>query len=183
MTRERTPFLQGALEWLYEGAVPAVCGECGYAWDTTPGEAITLIETSPGRYRAAVEGMDGMTEPDDGSWNATAYVWHLADLARSWAERWHQVRAEPGSRLIGWDPDALAEVRGYRSLPTAPALWALQRAVEDLVAATADAGLDGLFLHSDWGHGDIADAMVWLGHEFHHHEGDVNQRILPITER
>ena len=33
------------------------------------------------------------------------------------------------------------------------------------------------FHHGEWGEGTVADAMVWIGHEFHHHEHDVAQRV------
>jgi len=63
-----------------------------------------------------------MKSQEDGCWNATAYLWRLTDLARSWTERWVQVSEAPGSRLVGWDPDELAEVRSYGSLPTSAGL-------------------------------------------------------------
>ena len=65
--------------------------------------------------------------------NATAYGWHLVDLSRGWSERWGQVAAAPGSLLVGWDPDVLAEKRSYCLLPTVSALWALTDATDKLV--------------------------------------------------
>jgi hypothetical protein len=171
-----TPFLDGAVHWIYEGDPPPVCPDCGYDWSIDPRDALTLIETSPERYEAALAGKDGMKQQDDGSWNATAYLWHLTDLARSWTERWVQIREMPGSRLVGWDPDELAGVRGYRSLPTAPALWALRSAVEDFVDVTNQVTMETSFEHGDWGRGDVADGLRWLGHEFHHHVQDVASR-------
>ncbi len=170
-----TPFLQGALSWLY-GAPPPACPECGYRWSIEPDEARALIARSPEQFEAALAGHDGMARPADGSWNATAYVWHLSDLARSWAERWVQIRHSPGSRLIGWDPDELADVRGYRELDTEAGIWALRSAVSDLIATTEALEPDTAFEHGDWGRGTVADGMRWLGHEFHHHLGDVRRR-------
>ncbi len=178
MSETRTPFLQGALDWIYDGDPPEACPQCGYRWDTSYADACELIRSSPDRFEAALDGGDGMVPQEDGSWNATAYVWHLTDLARSWAERWRQIEADPGSRLVGWDPDQLAEVRGYRSLPTTPGLWALRRAVDDLMASTDAVGRSAQFIHGDWSDGDVGDAMVWLGHEFRHHEQDVRQRAV-----
>ena len=169
-------FLDGALTWLTGGHRGDACGGCGYRWDTPPETALGLVADAPARYAALLAGRDGMAAPDDGGWNATAYVWHLVDLARSWAERWAQIEAAPGSRLVGWDPDVLAEARGYRRLATAAALWALPEAVDAFVRATRRVGLDARFDHADWGAGCVADAVVWLAHEFTHHQLDVAAR-------
>ncbi|MGB5188252.1 MAG: hypothetical protein WBO84_14120 [Acidimicrobiia bacterium] len=173
-----TPFLDGALRWVYEGDPPKVCLACGYSWSIDAGDALSVILSSPDRFEVALAGKNGMKSQADGSWNATAYLWHLTDLARSWAERWVQISETPGSRLVGWDPDELAEVRGYRSLPTSAGLWALRSAVETFVEVTATVAFDTPFEHGDWGMGDVADGLRWLGHEFHHHERDVVARAV-----
>ena len=85
----------------------------------------------------------------DGGWNATAYLWHLTDLARSWSERWVQLAAAPGSLLVGWDPDVLAEARSYRSLPTVAALWSLSTAASTIVALDEKLPCDTPFLDVD----------------------------------
>ena len=77
---------------------------------------------------------------------------------------------------MGWDPDELAAVRSYTSLPTTPGLWALRSAVHVFVEATATVAYDTSFEHGDWGMGDVGDGLRWLGHEFHHHEQDVTAR-------
>jgi len=171
-----TPFLRGALEWIYGADPPSVCPDCGFAWDLSFLEARDAIASSPDRIEETLAGRDGMVPQADGSWNATAYVWHLTDLARSWSERWVQMLTEPGSQLVGWDPDDLAEVRAYRSLPTAPGLWALRSAVDTFIAATDALTPNTTFLHGDWGSGTVADGMRWLAHEFHHHEQDIFRR-------
>ena len=171
-----TPFLDGALRWVYEGELPAVCPACGFDWSIHPADALNVIESSPGRFEDALAGKDGMKSQADGSWNATAYLWHLTDLARSWAERWVQISEMPGSRLVGWDPDELAEVRDYRSLPTSAGLWALRSSVATFVGVTAMVAPDTPFEHGDWGIGNVGDGLRWLAHEFHHHVGDVAAR-------
>jgi len=173
-----TPFLSGGLRWIYGDDPPRVCAECGFDWSIEPGAALAAIASSPDRFDAAMSGRDGMAPQVDGSWNATAYVWHLTDLARSWAERWVQIRDSPGALLVGWDPDELAEVRGYRSLPTSAGLWALRSAVGTLVDVTAGVTFETPFEHGDWGTGDVGDGLRWLGHEFHHHEMDVVARVV-----
>jgi hypothetical protein len=171
-----TPFLDGALHWVYQGEPPPVCPACGFDWSNNTDHALTAIQSSPDRFDAALAGKNGMRSQADGSWNATAYLWHLTDLARSWTERWVQISRRPGSRLVGWDPDELAEVRGYRSLPTSAGLWALRSAVETFVETTATVAPDTPFEHGDWGRGTVADGLRWLAHEFHHHAVDVAAR-------
>jgi len=120
-----------------------------------------------------------MTVAPDGGWNATAYLWHLTDLARGWSERWAQLSVLPGSTLVGWDPDALAVARNYRALSTVAALWALPQATATFVALTEQLDPRTSFVHGDWGPGTVSDATRWLAHEYWHHQLDVDERALP----
>lgn len=175
---ERTPFLRGGLSWIYGEDPPDRCPQCAFAWDLDFDDTVRVIRDAPGQIAGRLDGRDGMVAQVDASWNATAYVWHLTDLARAWAERWIQISNEPGSELIGFDPDELAAARNYRKLPTEPGLWALREAVRMLLDATALLSEDAEFLHGDWGPGTVADAMRWLAHEFHHHELDIGARAV-----
>lgn len=170
-------FLDGALTWLAGGDAGAGCAACGLRWDVAPDAALASIAAAPDRYAALLSGADGMAPADDGGWNATAYVWHLVDLARGWSERWAQIEAAPGSLLVAWDPDVLAEARSYRRLPTSAALWALPESVATFVRATRRVGMRAAFDHAEWGPGCVGDAVVWLAHEFTHHQLDVAERV------
>jgi hypothetical protein len=177
----RSPFLAGALAWIHDGAAPSHCAGCGYDWSIDPDDALELITSSADRYPALLEGRDGMVPAAEGGWNATAYLWHLTDLARSWSERWVQLAAAPGSLLVGWDPDVMAEARSYRALPTVPALWALSTATSTFVGLGEQLPGDTTFLHGDWGLGTVADGTRWLAHEFVHHLLDVDARASART--
>jgi hypothetical protein len=161
------------MAWLTHNEATDRCATCGYDWALDVAGAREVIRDAPERYAQLLTGRDGMTPAADGGWNATAYVWHLVDLARSWSERWVQIADSPGSLLVGWDPDVLAEARSYRSLPTVPALWALDTSVEAFVSLCE--GLDPAtpFLHGEWGEGDVGDGIRWLAHEMLHHQLDV----------
>ncbi|MCB0969477.1 MAG: hypothetical protein KDB37_21785, partial [Ilumatobacter sp.] len=172
----RTPFLQGALSWVYDGDVPDACAECGYDWSTSSNDALAVIADSRRAYADLLDGRDGTVPADDGGWNATAYVYHLADLARSWSERWVLLAEAPDSLLAGWDPDEIANARNYRNLPTVAALWSLDRDVSTFVELSTVLDHATTFQHGDWGTGSIGDALVWLGHEFGHHQLDVAAR-------
>lgn len=181
MASEPSPFLAGALAWIHDGDVPASCPICGWSWSVGSTEALAEIAAAPDRYAALLAGRDGMAPAADGGWNATAYLWHLTDLARCWAERWVQVRAMPGSLLVGFDPDVLAEARSYRALPTAAAEWALRDAVTSFVDQCSRVDPDATFDQGDWGQGSVADGIRWLGHEFVHHQLDVDERAAPAA--
>jgi len=172
----RSAFLAGALAWIYAGDEPSHCAGCGYDWSIDPGAALQSITSSATQYAVLLDGRDGMAPAADGGWNATAYLWHLTDLARSWSERWVQLATAPGTVLVGWDPDVLAEARDYRSLPTVPALWALSTSTATFVALGEQLPTETAFLHGDWGRGNVADGTRWLGHEFVHHLLDVDAR-------
>ena len=181
----RTPFLDGALRVIYvDGSLPTACPECGFDWTpgaSTPTTSIATIATSTDEMLTLVadpdRSVDPMALPANGSWNATAYLCHLTDLARGWSERWAQLTAEPGSMLIGWDPDVLADARSYTQLPTAAATWALRSSVDIFLNASREVPHNTGFAHDDWGAGDVADALLWVAHEFHHHELDVHRRL------
>jgi hypothetical protein len=176
VTIERSPFLSGALAWISDGATPDCCVVCGFEWTGASADALTAIEAAPALYAVLLDGRDGMASADDGGWNATAYVWHLTDLARSWSERWVQLRSEPGSLLAGWDPDELAAARNYRKLPTVAALWALDRDTAAFVELSRSLAHDTEFRHGDWGIGTVGDGLRWLAHEFTHRQLDVAAR-------
>ncbi len=172
-------FLDGAKTWLYDVEGVGRCPRCSYNWYTPPEQALTLVESSPARFDALLSGRDGMVAASDRGWNATSYVWHLADLARGWSERWVVLATSPGSLLSGWDPDELADARNYRAMPTVSALWALSTGVATFVELTRALDPGTTFLHADWGTGTVDEALVWLAHEFVHHELDVDERALP----
>jgi hypothetical protein len=171
-----SPFLRGALTWIGDGSIRDRCGVCAFEWAMPFAHALDAVEIAPDRYAALLAGRDGMVVPDDGGWNATAYLWHLTDLARSWSERWVQIADAPGSLLAGWDPDVLAAARNYRHLPTVPALWALEQATDVVVHLSRNLDPATSFEHGDWGTGTVADGARWLAHEYTHHQLDVDAR-------
>ena len=176
MVEQRSPFLVGALTWISGDGDVASCDVCQFDWSAPSTDSVDAIAASPNAYSSLLDGRDGMAPAADGGWNATGYVWHRTDLARSWSERWVQIRVEPGSLLAGWDPDVLAEARNYRGLPTVPALWALDRDVATFVQLSQELDHATTFEHGDWGTGNVGDATRWLAHEFTHHQIDVAAR-------
>jgi hypothetical protein len=175
-----TPFLSQAItEMLPNAGGTARCAECGFDWTTTPEEARALVDRAAGRFHGLLGAATTATSPGRG-WSPSAYVWHVGDLVRAWAERLHALGVAPELPWAGFDPDELAAARHYDALPAASAAWALERSVEALDRAAEGLPADAGFLHPEWGPGTVADALRWLAHEAVHHELDV-RRGLGLT--
>jgi hypothetical protein len=134
-----------------DGTIRDRCDVCAFEWTIHPAAALDAIEAAPDRYEALLADRDGMVAPDDGRWNATAYIWHLTDPARSWSELWVQLADTPGSLLAGWDPDELAAARNHRNLPTTSALRALRQATSSFVQLSRQLDHSTAHQHGDWG--------------------------------
>lgn len=160
----------------------AACDQCDFSFDGRLGEVLTEITNAPARYAAAVRGRDARRPPAPGVWSPSAYVWHVADALRAWAERLAVVREHPGARIVPFDQDELARVRRYEELPIAGGLYALGRAVAELDACLRDIDPSLPLDHPEFGPGTVEDAVRWLAHEVHHHEMDIEWG-LRRTER
>lgn len=150
------------------------CLVCGYSWKTPVESCALTIATMPATYSAILERSDGSNKSAHLGWNAVAYVAHMADNTRIWAER--VVSAASGYRdAIPYDEDALALARNYSALKLPGALWSLQRAVLDWEEALtmAQAAPALTILHPEQGPLDLADAIRIMAHEAFHHSLDL----------
>lgn len=173
-------FLTNARARLDPDNTADVCPSCGYDFTIEIGPAIDLLEQMLDRYDSLLHHRDSNVVPADGGWTASAFLWHLADLARRWSERWAHLAAAPGGRLPGWEPDATTDARSFRALPATAAMRALRAATHGLIDATR--ALDPLlpFEHETWGPGHVTDGMRWVAHEYVHHLDDVEARSIEI---
>jgi hypothetical protein len=173
-----TPFLQAAVaEMLPNAGSSASCAECGFAWLVDGEQALDDVRRAPGRFAALLDGADATVAPAAGVWSPSAYVWHVGDLARAWAERLHSLGTDPAAAWAGFDPDELARARHYDALPQASGPWALARSVDALEQGLAPLAMDAAFTHPEWGRGTVADALRWVAHEAVHHELDVRRGL------
>jgi hypothetical protein len=150
------------------------CRECGFDWSMAPGGASSVIERAPARFRSALAESGGDARPPGASWSVIAYVAHVADNIRIWAER--LVAAAGASREVAaYDQDALARVRGYESMTLASVLWSLERAVGDWRAAWGDAvpAHDLGLRHPEMGALSLNDIVRMVAHDTTHHLMDV----------
>jgi len=63
------------------------CRECGFDWSVSPEGAAQLVVAIPSGYAALLQGRDGTQRHPDLEWTAGAYVCHVTDNLRIWAER------------------------------------------------------------------------------------------------
>ena len=116
-----SPFLAAAISTMLTDADEAGCAVCGFSWDIPTDEARHMIEQAPERYRELLA--DGSDIRPGAGWSPSAYVWHVADVTRAWAERLHTLAHAPGGGWAGFDPDVLASARNYADLPAVTAPW------------------------------------------------------------
>jgi hypothetical protein len=173
-----TPFLAAAVAEMLPGAGrSSACAECGFSWLTEPGGALDAVERAPGRFEDLLAGTDGTVAPAPEVWSPSAYVWHVGDLVRAWAERLHSLASDPRAAWAGFDPDELARARHYDVLPQASGPWAVARSVDALQQSLGSLASETAFTHPEWGRGTVADALRWVAHEAVHHELDVRRGL------
>jgi hypothetical protein len=173
-----TPFLSAAIaEMLPNAGSGADCAECGFDWTTDGEPALAHLRRAPGRFDELLGNRDATRQPDPQVWSPSAYVWHIGDVVRAWSERLHSLGIDPSAPWAGFDPNEIARARNYPALPPRTGPWALARAVDALELALEALDMDTAFVHPEWGHGTVTDALRWVAHEVVHHELDVQRGV------
>ncbi|MGW2479462.1 hypothetical protein ACWCWQ_06435 [Streptomyces sp. NPDC001571] len=128
------------------------CRDCGFDWSLTPHDAIGQVEDLPARYAALVEGRRGDERRPELAWNVAAYISHVTDNLRSWAERLAGARLTGRRQVPGYDQDLLAQARYYNDVSLAGALWSLQHMADAWVSSVSAAlGENVILEHADRG--------------------------------
>lgn len=154
------------------------CRECGFGWSTSLVASAGLIADAPRRYAELLDDQDGTAQHQDLTWTVKAYVFHVADNIRIWAERlWSRVTV--GQELISsYDQDDLAAVRGYEHMPLQTALWSLSHSVaawNEALAATSDRDLS--FNYPGRGVQTLTEVVQTVAHDTVHHEWDIARSL------
>jgi hypothetical protein len=154
------------------------CRECGFDWDIDPATAMALVASLAERYRRLLVGHDGRERIPELSWPAVAYVAHVTDNLRIWAERLAAAAHGGPGTIVAYDQDALAAARRYDEPPVEGVLWSLGRATDTwrdavLLAQRADVVL----AHPERGPQHVDDVVRTNTHDTAHHAWDV-QRIV-----
>jgi hypothetical protein len=152
------------------------CRECGFHWSISLDDAVSLVRAVPTRYGEALRGRDGRQHHPDLDWSAGAYVCHVSDNLRIWAERLAGYSAGATGELAPYDGDLLAEARVYERVPIQAALWSLESAVNDWKRAL-DLAIeeDIVLVHPERGRQTVLDVARTNAHDAHHHEWDIRR--------
>jgi hypothetical protein len=162
--------------WVEEYGNP--CRDCGFEWSQSARDAIAAVERAPARFAALLAGASGDEVPRGCTWSAKAYVFHVADNLRIFAERLEGVRAGGPRSLIGYEENELAAARHYEEMSVPAAQWSIANAVP-LWAAASRAALDAgtTFAHSEYGELTAAEIVRAPAHDAVHHLWDVSRAV------
>jgi hypothetical protein len=81
------------------------CRECGFGWGLSPAQAIAWMRAAPDAYAGRLAGATGRERHPDLAWTTAAYVSHVTDNLRTWAERLAGGYLAGDLEVPGYDPD------------------------------------------------------------------------------
>lgn len=154
------------------------CRECGFDWSLSLADALAFADSIPAQFAATLKASDGSEQHPDLAWSTCAYVSHVVDNFRIWAERLAAAGLGSVAPVAPYDSEALSTARAYTQLPLAGALWSLERAVPEWRAAVALAGAANAVLwHPDRGELTLSDVVLGNVHDAVHHLWDVERSV------
>jgi hypothetical protein len=154
------------------------CRDCGFSWVLTPAEAVTSVRAMPDAYATRLADATGQERHPDLTWTTAAYVSHVTDNLRIWAERLAGGYLAGVSDVPGYDPDPLSQARHYNEISLAGALWSLRWAVDGWAESVETALASEVVLHhATRGAQRAEDVARNNAHDAHHHLWDID-RIL-----
>ena len=155
------------------------CAECGFAWDVSFGDAVSMVECAPRWFAKAFDGAR-FGAPPAGVWSATAYLWHVVDVLRLGTERFLILTLDPQCGIAPWDADEMAAARSYEKKSSLVGLRMLTDATTEWLAAARATPRSVSAVHPEFGTMDALFCAVRNAHEVVHHVLDVRrQRIAP----
>jgi hypothetical protein len=155
------------------------CRECGFDWDCSPGSVIARVEALPAELVALLSGRTGDEVPVGATWSARAFVFHVADNLRIFAERLQGALAGASPALAAYDENELAAARGYEAMSTESALWSVDSAVSLWAVASREAlrHPDVAYVHAERGELTASEIVRAPGHDALHHRWDVSRAV------
>ena len=156
------------------------CHGCGFDWAISADEATELVAAMPRVYARilAEAGSDGSERSPELEWSVGAYICHVGDNLRIWAERLEGVCRGASPLVAPYNESLLAAARSYEGVALQAALWSLERAVGEWQLAVGDAGAAGVTLiHPDRGEQSLVDIVRSNAHDAFHHQWDIQRSL------
>jgi DinB superfamily len=156
------------------------CHECRFDWNISREAAIGLVATMPKLYAQilAAAGSDGSERDPELQWSAGAYVCHVGDNLRIWAERLVGISRGAAPAVAPYDEALLGEARVYDRVALEGAIWSLERAAADWQSAVDEATAAGVVLiHPDRGEQSLLDVVRSNAHDAFHHQWDIQRSL------
>jgi hypothetical protein len=158
------------------------CRQCQFAWTMGVGPATAYVARVPSTYARLLDDATGTERHPQLEWSVTAYVCHVGDNLRIWAERLAGIAAGAPRRVSGYDENELAKARGYGTIPLQAAQWSLTRSVagwQHAIGRTTRTGV--VLIHPERGELNFADVILANAHDAFHHRWDI-ERSLPFAD-
>ena len=161
------------------------CRQCGYRWSLSLEEILDVMGDLPAGYRLVTARASGAERHPELAWSVTAYVCHVADNLRIWAERLQGALLGSTRAVRSYDDNLLAEARGYDGIDLQAALWSLTGAVGEWTATVLEArsrersGPPLALLHPERGEIRLVEVARANCHDAVHHRWDV-QRVMDV---
>jgi hypothetical protein len=144
----------------------------------TQADAMALVDAVPAQLAGLLGDADGRQRHPDLTWPVVAYVCHVGDNLRIWAERLAGLAAGDPRPVAPYDQDLLARARGYDEIALSGALWSLARAAQDWTVAVGLADDAGITLvHRQRGEHGLLDVVRSNAHDAGHHCWDIRTTI------
>jgi hypothetical protein len=153
------------------------CRECGFTWSMSQADAEGVLAEIPGRMRTALAGSDGTARHPDLTWTAAAYICHVGDNLRIYAERMAGAAAGAQAPITEYDQNELAGARRYNVVPSVTALWALERAAGDWQTAVALCEPQTTLTFDDGVTAVVGEVVLRTTLDAHHHVWDVERSV------
>jgi hypothetical protein len=154
------------------------CRECGFTWANGVASMTSMLSSLPESIDDLVAGATGTERLPELGWNVSAYIAHMTDNTRIWAERMIAVARGADAHVVLYDPDLLAEARRYNEVALSGARWSLRVAIEGWLPAAEESEAAGVvMLHSERGATEFSDVVAANAHDSYHDRWDL-RRIL-----
>jgi hypothetical protein len=159
------------------------CRECGFSWAVDLDGATLAVTGTGAAYAALLRGATGRERHPDLAWSVSAYVCHVADNLRIWAERLAGIASGAGPRVAPYDESLLAEARQYGSIPLEAAMWSLGTAIVDWTEAVGRSARSGpVLVHPERGEQTLAEVVTSNAHDAAHHGWDIARTLTVAAE-